>query len=86
MSIEIYTTGPGCQKCQATKRHFKNRDDVTVHNLVTDGEPEHVTQLLAAMREAGKPIVAPIVIVRDGETMSDWWTDFRPDKIKALTH
>lgn len=86
MSIEIYTTGPGCQKCQATKRHFKNRDDVTIHNLVTDGEPEHVTQLLAAMREAGEPIVAPIVIVRDGETMRDWWTDFRPDKIKALTH
>lgn len=85
MSIEIYTTGPGCQKCQATKRRFKNHDDVIVHDLVTDGEPEHVTQLLAAMRDAGERIVAPVVIVRDGETVSDWWTDFRPDKIAALT-
>lgn len=85
MTIEVYTTGPGCRKCRATKRRLENRNDVTIIDLTTDDEPAHLTQLLAPLRDAKTPIVAPIVIIRDGENITQWWTDYRPDKIAALT-
>ena len=71
--FRIITTS-NCIKCTATKRQF-NKYGIPFESFdAADAE-----DLVEGARASGATAF-PIVIAPDG---SDWWSDFRMDKIKA---
>ncbi|AER47628.1 NrdH [Mycobacterium phage DS6A] len=73
--ITVYTTGPGCQQCVATKRHL-DKLGVPYTEVDLRGEPE----IAEALRAAGYT-TAPIVDV-PGQPRPI--TGYRPDELDKI--
>lgn len=71
MTVTVYSTGPGCQKCRLTKRHLTGRGHEVIERPITD--------LNQFELEAAGFKSAPIVHAGDQS-----WDDYRPDRIDAL--
>jgi len=77
VNVTVYSTGPECQKCKATKRGLEKLGIPHVEKPVTE-------EIKALAQDRGLKMVAPIVhAVVGGEDR--YWSDFRPDMIKSLT-
>lgn len=77
-TITIYTTGPACGACTATKSALKQRG-IEYTEVVLSDEPaaqSYVTDVLGYSQ-------APVCVVEDG-TGQNHWSGFRLDHIKRL--
>jgi glutaredoxin-like protein NrdH len=76
MTVTVYSTGPTCYKCKATKRMLEKLEIPYDEEPVTD-------EVVASAEELGLDLVAPIVCANvDG--VEQYWSDYRPDRISAL--
>lgn len=75
MTVDVYTPGPGCQGCKATKRRLNDKEILYT---------EHPLDGVADIIEQHHFTTAPVVHVRtdDGEHL--YWDGYRPDRIDAL--
>ena len=71
--VVVYTLG-GCQACRLTERALEQSG---VKYEVVDLEANVAArELLLALEFTGAPVVT---------TGREWWSGFRPDRIKAIT-
>ncbi len=77
LGVTVYSMGPGCPHCQATRRRLRERGvTVTEVDLRVDARArEYVTEGLGYSQ-------APVVVV-DPEPQNHW-SGFRPDLIDLL--
>lgn len=78
MSVTVYSTGPGCQRCTLTKKAL-DQQGVPFVEVDLREQPQardYVTEELGYTE-------APAVVVEDG-TGQDHWSGFRPDQIKRV--
>jgi glutaredoxin-like protein NrdH len=79
MNVHVYTTGPACQKCAATKRVLRNAGvQFTEVNIREDAAgAEYVAGL--------GHVVAPVVVVLDEyATIVNHWSDHRTGHLDSL--
>lgn len=80
-TITVYTAGPGCPGCTATKRKLTELG-LTFNEVLIDSDPN----IVEAARYLGLT-QAPVVVAEGGHNGSSWrhyWAGYRPDRIKAL--
>ncbi|WP_130841658.1 glutaredoxin domain-containing protein [Corynebacterium neomassiliense] len=76
--ITVYTK-PHCPQCTATKRHLdKAGVEYVVADLTADNG-RHLDYVKALGHQA-----APVVTIDDGETLTDHWDGYRPDRIDQI--
>ncbi len=78
LSVTVYSTGPGCQRCTLTKKAL-DKQGVPFVEVDLREQPQardYVTEELGYTE-------APVVVVEDG-TGQDHWSGFRPDQIKRV--
>lgn len=80
MTVTVYTTGPQCQKCNATKRHLKRRGIPFTEVIVNPDDPNDANY--AALAYVGYSS-APVVLVSGPGGEQDW-SDYRAERIDAL--
>ena len=78
MSVTVYSTGPGCQRCTLTKKALDKRGVpfVEVDLREQPQARDYVSEELGYTE-------APVVVVEDG-TGQDHWSGFRPDQIARV--
>lgn len=81
-SITVYTK-PNCPQCEATKRSL-NRAGLA-YNTIDITTDEHALNLL---QQAGFKQAPVVMINREGSdpTLLDYWSGYRPDKLRELIH
>jgi glutaredoxin-like protein NrdH len=79
VNVHVYTTGPGCQKCLATKRVLRNAGvEFTEVNIRED---EAGAEYVAALGH----VVAPVVVVLDEYAeVINHWSDHRTGNLESL--
>lgn len=78
MNVTVYTTGPQCQACIATKRKLTDLGIEFTERAAVDMGP----CLVETVKAAGWTNAPVVHVERDGEA---WlWAGFRPDRIDAL--
>ncbi len=82
--IIVYTNGPGCQPCKATKRKLDKLgleyDEVDATNELFAAEARGWAKAFDL------DTVTPIVLVAPrGGQVTDAWSGFRPDRLDSLT-
>lgn len=75
--VTVYTTGPGCARCTATKRRLDHLG-VPYTEVPISGDEK----IVAAIRELGFT-TAPVVVAATAEG-EQAWDGYRPDRIDAL--
>ncbi|OIN80759.1 glutaredoxin domain-containing protein [Mycobacterium malmoense] len=75
-AVTVYTAGPGCAACNATKRHLE-RCGIAYEELPAD-EPD-TREALIYLGFTSAPVV--VAVTGDRETA---WQGYRPDRIDAL--
>ena len=75
--ITVYTK-PSCPQCVATKRTL---DKAGIEYIVADLTADNGRHL-DYVRSLGHQS-APVVTIQHGDILTDHWSGFRPDKLKA---
>lgn len=75
--VTVYTSGPGCQACTATKKHLDRRG-IAYTEVPIDSDDG----IAAAAIELGFTTAPVVCAFVDGQEQA--WDGFRPDRIDAL--
>lgn len=80
--IIVYTNGPGCMPCRATKRELKKLGLEAEELDARDELIADEARAYAAHWSLG--LETPLVLVARGGQVIDAWTGHRPDRIRSL--
>lgn len=78
MTITVYTQ-PNCQPCKATKRALAKAGLEYIEADLTADNGRHLDYLRALGHQS-----APVVTVEHGDTLTDHWDGYRPERLRAL--
>ena len=76
--ITVYTR-PGCQPCMATKRRLDKAGIEYVIADITADNGRHLDYVKALGHQS-----APVVTIQHGDTLTDHWDGYRPDRIDQI--
>ena len=76
--VTVYTR-PGCQPCMATKRRLDKAGIEYVIADLTADNGHHLDYVKALGHQS-----APVVTVQHGDTLTDHWDGYRPDRIDQI--
>lgn len=81
--IQVYTNGPACMPCRATKRELKKLGLECEELDARDELIADEARAYAARFNLG--LETPLILVARGGQVIDAWTGHRPDRLRALT-
>jgi glutaredoxin-like protein NrdH len=78
--IKVYTTGPSCVSCQATKYWLRKRD-IPFTEVRLDHDPKAAVEL----KQRGYTI-SPVVELHRDNGAEVWWSGHSPSRLESITN